>query len=85
MIYLDPPRKYPNLPGRLISHMVADSEKELHEFAKKIGLQRKWYQKQHYDVFGQPLLRALAEGARIVGYWECARRRKQMIVEEMRK
>lgn len=34
-------------------HLVADSRDELHEFAQRLGLQRKWFQDKrlwHYDV-----------------------------------
>ena len=34
-------------------HLIADSEKELHDFAKKIGLKRDWFQDhrhKHYDL-----------------------------------
>ena len=33
-----------------MSHMIADTEEELHEMAQKIGLERRWYQGDHYDV-----------------------------------
>ena len=37
--------------GRLIMcHMVADTEQELHTMADKIGVARKWYQGDHYDI-----------------------------------
>ena len=37
--------------GRMIMcHMCADSETELHDMADKIGVDRKWYQGNHYDV-----------------------------------
>jgi len=35
------------------SHMVADSDDELHAFAKRIGLKREWFQVtrlRHYDL-----------------------------------
>jgi len=36
------------------SHLVADTTKELHEFAEKVGLKRKWFQDHedhpHYDI-----------------------------------
>ena len=37
-------------------HLVADSIKELHEFARKCGMNIQWYQNHpahpHYDVWG---------------------------------
>ena len=37
--------------GRMIMcHMIADTEDELHAMADKIGVARKWYQKDHYDI-----------------------------------
>jgi len=37
--------------GRMkMSHMMADTEEELHEMAAAIGIARKWYQGDHYDV-----------------------------------
>jgi len=37
--------------GRLIMcHMIADTEAELHAMADRIGVARKWYQGDHYDV-----------------------------------
>ncbi len=37
--------------GRMkMSHMIADTEEELHKMADAIGLKRRWYQGDHYDV-----------------------------------
>lgn len=43
--------------GRMkMSHMIADTEQELHEMADKIGVARRWYQgppmtpRPHYDI-----------------------------------
>jgi hypothetical protein len=33
-----------------MSHMVADTEAELHAMADRIGVARRWYQGDHYDV-----------------------------------
>lgn len=33
-----------------MSHMIADSEQELHDFAGRIGMAREWFQGDHYDV-----------------------------------
>lgn len=34
----------------IMCHMIADSEDELHRIAQKIGVARKWYQDDHYDI-----------------------------------
>lgn len=47
-----------------MSHMVADTEEELHAMADKISLQRKWYQGDHYDVSLSLRKRAVEHGAR---------------------
>lgn len=37
--------------GRMIMcHMSADTEKELHRMARRIGVARRWYQGDHYDI-----------------------------------
>lgn len=39
--------------GMVMSHMMADSLEELHEFAAKLGMKREWFQNKsapHYDV-----------------------------------
>lgn len=37
--------------GRMkMSHMIADTEQELHQMADKIGVARKWFQGDHYDI-----------------------------------
>jgi hypothetical protein len=37
--------------GRLVlCHMIADGEAELHAMADAIGVSRRWYQGDHYDV-----------------------------------
>lgn len=48
-------------------HLVADNLDELHAFAEKIGLKRKWFQASasypHYDITLKTRSIALAEGA----------------------
>jgi len=39
--------------GMIMSHLLADTVDELHEFAQKLGLKREWFQPKstpHYDV-----------------------------------
>jgi hypothetical protein len=66
-IYVDDVR----LPyGRMIMcHMWADDEAELHAFASRLGLQRRWFQEppkaswKHYDISLGVKKEALAAGA----------------------
>lgn len=49
-------------------HLYADSEPELHAFAKKIGMRFAWFQKSrrgmpHYDLNRNKHARAIAQGA----------------------
>jgi hypothetical protein len=61
--YGDLVRGYARRYGTRWSHMIADSEDELHAFANKIGVLRRWAQfpgtpRSHYDII--PTKRALA-------------------------
>lgn len=50
--------------GRLIMcHMIGDTEAELHAMADKIGVARKWYQGDHYDIALSKRSLAVAAGA----------------------
>jgi hypothetical protein len=51
--------------GRIykMSHMIADTEDELHKMADRIGVVRKWYQGDHYDVTMTKRTLAIAAGA----------------------
>lgn len=44
-------------------HMIADSERELHDMAEKMGLKKSWYQGDHYDVSLGRRLCAIGHGA----------------------
>jgi hypothetical protein len=53
-------------PFDYAAHLFADSENELHIFAKKIGLYRRWAQfniMPHYDVTIGKRIQAIANGA----------------------
>ncbi|OMI34445.1 DUF4031 domain-containing protein [Streptomyces sparsogenes] len=52
------------------SHLTADTEEELHEFAKRLGLRRSWFQKKsdrdyrwHYDIVPSKRAAAVRMGA----------------------
>jgi len=51
--------------GRLIMcHMIADTEAELHAMADRIGVARRWYQGDHYDIALSKRALAVGAGAR---------------------
>lgn len=52
-------------PGRnyVMCHMLADSLAELHEMADKIGVARKWFQGDHYDICQSKKKLAVQHGA----------------------
>lgn len=50
--------------GRMkMCHMIADTESELHDMAIQIGIARKWYQGDHYDICLSKRRQAVAAGA----------------------
>lgn len=46
-----------------MSHMIADTEGELHAMADAIGVARRWYQGDHYDVTKSKRMLAVKAGA----------------------
>jgi hypothetical protein len=52
-----PARKY------IMSHMISDNEEELHAMAKQIGVARRWFQGDHYDITQSCKALALKLGA----------------------
>ncbi|MGA8079963.1 MAG: DUF4031 domain-containing protein [Xanthobacteraceae bacterium] len=50
----------------VMSHMIADTEQELHAMAAAIGLARKWYQGDHYDIAKSKRALAIKLGARAI-------------------
>ena len=76
------------------SHLVADTDDELHAFASKLGLKREWFQQKasrphqgHYDLPERSRGHALALGAvpvswRQVGAMMRERRRQHWSVDE---
>lgn len=50
--------------GRMIMcHMIATDEGELHAMADRIGIARRWYQGDHYDISLGKRALAVAAGA----------------------
>lgn len=71
-------------PGRhyVMCHMIADTEAELHAMADRIGVLRKWYQGDHYDITQSKRALAIKAGAvvttlRQLGCMASLRRRGQ--------
>ena len=62
-MYLYPMGKFRTMK---MSHMVATTDEELHAFAERIGVARRWFQRDHYDVSMSKRSRALDLGAHAV-------------------
>ena len=61
--------------GRLWSHLASDSSlDELHAFAARIGLPRRAFERDHYDVLAERFDDAVAAGAQVVSSREIVRR-----------
>jgi hypothetical protein len=64
-VLIDPPT-WPG-HGRLWSHLVSDtSYAELHAFAERLGVPRRAFERDHYDLVEDRYAAALAAGARPV-------------------
>jgi len=65
-VLVDPLREYPDacLPVHLWCHMVSDAGfDELHAFAQRLGIPRRRFQGDHYDLHTGLRARAVALGA----------------------
>jgi hypothetical protein len=81
-VYVDDMYRHPmgRFRSMKMSHMIADSEDELHAMADRLGLKRAWFQGDHYDVSLGVRKRAIALGAipvtlRQLGFMVMHRRR----------
>lgn len=55
--------------GRMIMcHMIADTDEELCEMAREIGVQQKWHQGDHFDICLSKKEKAIAFGAIPITY-----------------
>ena len=72
-VLIDPPT-WPG-HGRLWSHLVSDTSfDELHAFAAALGLPRRAFERDHYDVLAERFDAAVAAGAQVVDSREIVRR-----------
>lgn len=55
-----------------LCHMIADTDAELHAMAQRIGVARRWFQGDHYDVCLSKRGRAIDLGARPVTMYQAA-------------
>lgn len=73
VIYIDPPR-WPG-HGRLWSHLISDvSPAELHAFAELLGVPRRGFERDHYDLPAERVAVAVWLGARMVSSREIVTR-----------
>lgn len=77
--YVDDMFKYPlGQFGRMkMSHLIADTDEELHAMADKIGVARKWHQgpprhDSHYDIAMAMRAKAVAAGAVEITLRQCS-------------
>jgi hypothetical protein len=49
--------------GRVMCHMLADTDAELRDMAERIGMQQRWHQGDHFDVDRDMRARAVQHGA----------------------
>lgn len=76
-VYVDDMHRYPIgllKVGRYtmkMSHMIADTEAELHAMATAIGVARRWFQGDHYDISLSKRAIAVARGAIEITYRQC--------------
>jgi len=64
--------------GRMVMcHMMADTPAELHDMADKIGVARKWFQGDHYDIALSKRVLAVQLGAEQITLREMAQIRKK--------
>lgn len=68
MVYVDDMTaeyRPPHAPGRryVMCHMIADTDAELFEMAARIGVKKKWFQGDHFDICKSKREQALQCGA----------------------
>lgn len=72
-VYVDDMHRYD--AGRFrrmkMSHMIADTDEELHAMAARIGISRRWYQGDHYDISLGKRALAVTAGAVEITWRQC--------------
>jgi hypothetical protein len=58
--------------GMKMSHLIADTDEELHTMAKRIGMKKRWFQGDHYDVSLTMRAKAVKLGAIEITLRTCA-------------
>lgn len=83
-VYVDDMYKLPlgKFRRMKMSHMVADTVDELHQMADKIGVQRRWFQGDHYDICMSKRTLAVQLGAKEVSIREIAALARKMKSQE---
>lgn len=69
-VYVDDMRR--RYRGMIMHQMIADSDAELHAMADAIGVRRRWFQGDHYDISVAKKAKALKRGAVAIGQRTCA-------------
>ena len=69
-VYVDDMRA--RFRDHIMCHMIADTEEELHAMAARIGIARRWYQGDHYDVTMDRRALAVEYGAREITWRQCS-------------
>ena len=74
-VYVDDMHRYAmGQFGRMkMSHMIADTDEELHAMARRIGVARKWFQGDHYDICQSMRYKAVVFGAKEIPMRELGR------------
>lgn len=66
--------------GMTMCHMIADTDDELHAMADLIGVARRWFQGNHYDIAKSKRALAVKAGAREITWMQagCMIQRKKI-------
>ncbi len=82
-VYIDDMYRYAfgAFKGMRMSHMIADSDEELHAMAARIGMKREWFQGDHYDVPLPNRELAIEAGGIAITYRQAGAMRRRRMLE----